>query len=187
MVGGGAARESTARVPIVAKSAQRISEVRFPLPPPPFLELWALPPRLRPSLVTTPSKKQTTLSLRTIPFPKLPLSGRPRVLLRSTPPPGRTLPLGPPRSEAPRASSGRAEQLDSGPGRGKVREVLSLGRRERAGRATLCRLSLGLTLPLESSPGLWGRRHDSGLEGKQIPFIWAGVRCLGLTPVSRTS
>lgn len=57
------------------------------LPPPPFLELWALPPRLRPSLVTTPSKKQTTLLLRAIHFPKLPLSGGPRVLLQSAPPP----------------------------------------------------------------------------------------------------
>lgn len=124
LVGVGAARESTALFSIVAKSSQWISDVRFPPanPPPtalPFLELRALPPRLWPSLVTTPSKKQTTFSLRTIHFLKLPLSGGPRVLLRSAPPPWRALPLRPPRSRAPWASSGPTKQQDSGLGRWK--------------------------------------------------------------------
>lgn len=87
-------------------------------PPPPFSSSGLFPPRLRPSLVTTPSKKQTTRSLRTIHFPKLPLSGGPTVLW-SAPPPRRTAPLRPPRSGTPPASSGRAEHLDSG--LGKVR------------------------------------------------------------------
>lgn len=59
LLGGGAAGESTTTFPIVAKSAQWISEARFPLrPPTPFLEFWALPPRLRPCLVTTPPKNK---------------------------------------------------------------------------------------------------------------------------------
>lgn len=56
-----------------------------------------------------------------------------------SPPPWRTLPLRPPRSGPPRAASGQAQQLDSGLGRRKGREVLSLGRRERAGHAKLLR------------------------------------------------
>lgn len=125
--------------------------------------------------MTTPSKKQTTPSRRASHFPKLPLSGGPRVLLWSAPPPWRAVPLRPPRSSGtPPASRGLAEHLDSGLGR--VRGGKSRAWAEESGldMPHLYPVSLGLISPLESSPGAPGRRHVSGLEGRGIPFMGRG-------------